>query len=115
MRSERSCTCKLYRNLKVAETSQSEKTPFYLRSPYGVAKMYGYWITVNYREAYGMYACNGILFNHESPRRGRTFVTRKISRAAADIHLGKQKCLYLGNLDAKRDWGHGMLSYRLAA
>lgn len=92
---------------KVVETPQSEKTPFYPRSPYGVAKMYGYWITVNYREAYGMYACNGILFNHESPRRGRTFVTRKISRAAADIHLGKQKCLYLGNLDAKRDWGHG--------
>ncbi|KAI0718562.1 GDP-mannose 4,6-dehydratase [Cerioporus squamosus] len=91
---------------KVVETPQSEKTPFYPRSPYGVAKMYGYWITVNYREAYGMYACNGILFNHESPRRGRTFVTRKISRAAADIHLGKQKCLYLGNLDAKRDWGH---------
>ncbi|RDX44525.1 GDP-mannose 4,6-dehydratase [Polyporus arcularius HHB13444] len=91
---------------KVVETPQSETTPFYPRSPYGVAKMYGYWITVNYREAYGMYACNGILFNHESPRRGRTFVTRKISRAAADIHLGKQKCLYLGNLDAKRDWGH---------
>ncbi|RPD53746.1 GDP-mannose 4,6-dehydratase [Lentinus tigrinus ALCF2SS1-7] len=91
---------------KVVETPQSEKTPFYPRSPYGVAKMYGFWITVNYREAYGMYACNGILFNHESPRRGRTFVTRKISRAAADIHLGKQKCLYLGNLDAKRDWGH---------
>ena len=92
---------------KVVETPQTEKTPFYPRSPYGVAKMYGYWITVNYREAYGMYACNGILFKHESPRRGRTFVTRKISRAAADIHLGKQKCLYLGNLDAKRDWGHG--------
>ncbi|KAI0767239.1 GDP-mannose 4,6-dehydratase [Fomes fomentarius] len=91
---------------KVVETPQSEKTPFYPRSPYGVAKLYGFWITVNYREAYGMYACNGILFNHESPRRGRTFVTRKISRAAADIHLGKQKCLYLGNLDAKRDWGH---------
>ena len=95
---------------KVVETPQSEKTPFYPRSPYGVAKLYGYWITVNYREAYGMYACNGILFNHESPRRGRTFVTRKISRAAADIHLGKQKCLYLGNLDAKRDWGHGECS-----
>ena len=92
---------------KVVETPQSEKTPFYPRSPYGVAKMYGYWITVNYREAYGMYAFDGILFNHEGPRRGRTFVTRKISRAAADIHLGKQKCLYLGNLDAKRDWGHG--------
>ena len=92
---------------KVVETPQSERTPFYPRSPYGVAKLYGFWMTVNYREAYGMYACNGILFNHESPRRGRTFVTRKISRAAADIHLGKQKCLYLGNLDAKRDWGHG--------
>jgi len=91
---------------KVVETPQSETTPFYPRSPYGVAKMYAYWITVNYREAYGMYACNGILFNHESPRRGRTFVTRKISRAAADISLGKQGCLYLGNLDAKRDWGH---------
>ncbi|KAH9941558.1 GDP-mannose 4,6-dehydratase [Amylocystis lapponica] len=91
---------------KVVETPQSETTPFYPRSPYGVAKLYGFWITVNYREAYGMYACNGILFNHESPRRGRTFVTRKISRAAADISLGKQSCLYLGNLDAKRDWGH---------
>jgi len=92
---------------KVVETPQSETTPFYPRSPYGVAKLYAYWITVNYREAYGMYACNGILFNHESPRRGRTFVTRKISRAAADISLGKQHCLYLGNLDARRDWGHG--------
>jgi len=92
---------------KVVETPQSETTPFYPRSPYGVAKLYGFWITVNYREAYGMYACNGILFNHESPRRGRTFVTRKISRAAADISLGKQHCLYLGNLDARRDWGHG--------
>lgn len=92
---------------KVVETPQSETTPFYPRSPYGVAKLYGYWITVNYREAYGMFACNGILFNHESPRRGRTFVTRKISRAAADISLGKQSCLYLGNIDAKRDWGHG--------
>ncbi|KAI0926500.1 hypothetical protein AcV7_005421 [Taiwanofungus camphoratus] len=91
---------------KVVETPQSETTPFYPRSPYGVAKLYGFWITVNYREAYGMYACNGILFNHESPRRGRTFVTRKISRAAADISLGKQSCLYLGNLDAQRDWGH---------
>ncbi|TBU24280.1 GDP-mannose 4,6-dehydratase [Dichomitus squalens] len=91
---------------KVVETPQSEKTPFYPRSPYGVAKLYGFWITVNYREAYGMYACNGILFNHESPRRGRTFVTRKITRAVADIHLGKQHALYLGNLDAKRDWGH---------
>jgi len=93
---------------KVVETPQSETTPFYPRSPYGVAKLYAYWITVNYREAYGMYACNGILFNHESPRRGRTFVTRKISRAVAEISLGKQGCLYLGNLDAKRDWGHGM-------
>lgn len=91
---------------KVVETPQSETTPFYPRSPYGVAKLYAFWITVNYREAYGMYACNGILFNHESPRRGRTFVTRKISRAVADISLGKQSCLYLGNLDAKRDWGH---------
>jgi len=91
---------------KVVETPQSETTPFYPRSPYGVAKLYAYWITVNYREAYGMYACNGILFNHESPRRGRTFVTRKISRAAAEISLGKQSCLYLGNLDAQRDWGH---------
>jgi GDPmannose 4,6-dehydratase len=91
---------------KVVETPQSETTPFYPRSPYGCAKMYAFWITVNYREAYGLYACNGILFNHESPRRGRTFVTRKISRAAADISLGKQSCLYLGNLDAQRDWGH---------
>jgi len=91
---------------KVVETPQSETTPFYPRSPYGVAKLYAYWIVVNYREAYGMFACNGILFNHESPRRGRTFVTRKISRAVADIHLGKQSCLYLGNLDAQRDWGH---------
>jgi len=91
---------------KVVETPQSETTPFYPRSPYGVAKLYAYWITVNYREAYEMYACNGILFNHESPRRGRTFVTRKISRAVADISLGKQHCLYLGNLDAQRDWGH---------
>ncbi|KAF7319551.1 GDP-mannose 4 6-dehydratase [Mycena chlorophos] len=91
---------------KVVETPQSETTPFYPRSPYGCAKLYAYWIVVNYREAYGFYACNGILFNHESPRRGRTFVTRKISRAAADIALGKQACLYLGNLDAKRDWGH---------
>ena len=93
---------------KVVETPQSETTPFYPRSPYGVAKLYAYWIVVNYREAYGMFACNGILFNHESPRRGRTFVTRKISRAVADIHLGKQSCLYLGNLDAQRDWGHGL-------
>jgi GDPmannose 4,6-dehydratase len=90
----------------VQETPQKETTPFYPRSPYGVAKLYGYWITVNYREAYGMYACNGILFNHESPVRGETFVTRKITRALARIKLGRQKCLYLGNLDAKRDWGH---------
>ncbi|KAF9997991.1 hypothetical protein BGZ79_008319 [Entomortierella chlamydospora] len=90
----------------VQEVPQSETTPFYPRSPYGVAKMYAYWITVNYREAYNMYACNGILFNHESPRRGRTFVTRKITCAVASIKLGKQDCLYLGNLDAKRDWGH---------
>lgn len=96
---------------KVVETPQSETTPFYPRSPYGCAKLYAYWIVVNYREAYGMFACNGILFNHESPRRGRTFVTRKISRAAADISLGKQSCLYLGNIDAQRDWGHGMLRY----
>jgi len=91
---------------KVVETPQKETTPFYPRSPYGVAKMYSFWIVVNYREAYGMYACNGILFNHESPRRGRTFVTRKISRAVAEIHLGISDCLYLGNLDANRDWGH---------
>ncbi|KII91473.1 hypothetical protein PLICRDRAFT_106001 [Plicaturopsis crispa FD-325 SS-3] len=91
---------------KVVETPQSETTPFYPRSPYGCAKMYAFWITINYREAYGMYACNGILFNHESPRRGRTFVTRKITRAAAEISLGKQACLYLGNIDAQRDWGH---------
>ena len=85
---------------------QSEKTPFYPKSPYGVAKLYSYWITVNYRESYDIFACNGILFNHESPRRGETFVTRKITRAAAAIHLGQQDKLYLGNLDAKRDWGH---------
>ena len=91
---------------KVAETPQSETTPFYPRSPYGVAKLYAYWITVNYREAYGMYACNGILFNHESPLRGETFVTRKITRALARMYLGLQDCLYLGNLDARRDWGH---------
>ena len=91
---------------KVQETPQSEKTPFYPRSPYAVAKMYAYWITVNYREAYGMFACNGILFNHESPVRGETFVTRKITRAASKIALGLQEKLYLGNLDAKRDWGH---------
>jgi GDPmannose 4,6-dehydratase len=91
---------------KVTETPQTETTPFYPRSPYGVAKLYGYWITVNYREAYGMYACNGILFNHESPVRGETFVTRKITRALAQIALGAQDCLYIGNLNAKRDWGH---------
>lgn len=91
---------------KVQETPQRETTPFYPRSPYAVAKMYAYWITVNYREAYGMYACNGILFNHESPVRGETFVTRKITRALARIKLGLQDCLYLGNLNAKRDWGH---------
>lgn len=90
----------------VQEIPQSEKTPFYPRSPYAVAKMYGFWITVNYREAYNMYACNGILFNHESPIRGETFVTRKITRATARIALGLQEALYLGNLDAKRDWGH---------
>jgi GDPmannose 4,6-dehydratase len=91
---------------KVVEVPQRETTPFYPRSPYGVAKVYAYWITVNYREAYGMYACNGILFNHESPIRGETFVTRKITRALARIKLGLQDCLYLGNLDALRDWGH---------
>jgi GDPmannose 4,6-dehydratase len=91
---------------RVAETPQDENTPFYPRSPYAVAKLYAYWITVNYREAYGLYACNGILFNHESPTRGETFVTRKISRALARIKLDLQDCLYLGNLDAKRDWGH---------
>ena len=90
----------------VQEIQQKESTPFYPRSPYAVAKLYGYWIVVNYREAYGMYACNGILFNHESPIRGETFVTRKITRAMARIKLGLQDCLYLGNLDAKRDWGH---------
>ncbi len=91
---------------KVQETPQSETTPFYPRSPYAVAKMYAYWITVNYREAYGLFACNGILFNHESPVRGETFVTRKITRAASKIALNLQDKLYLGNLDAKRDWGH---------
>lgn len=91
---------------KVRETPQTETTPFYPRSPYAVAKMYAYWITVNYREAYGMYACNGILFNHESPRRGETFVTRKITRGLANIALGLEECLYLGNIDALRDWGH---------
>ncbi len=90
----------------VQEIPQKETTPFYPRSPYAVAKLYAYWITVNYREAYGMYACNGILFNHESPVRGETFVTRKITRALARIKLDLQDCLYLGNLDAKRDWGH---------
>ncbi len=91
---------------KVQEIPQRETTPFYPRSPYAAAKLYAYWITVNYREAYNMYACNGILFNHESPLRGETFVTRKITRALARIKLGLQECLYLGNLDAKRDWGH---------
>ncbi len=91
---------------KVRETPQRETTPFYPRSPYGAAKVYAYWITVNYREAYGMFACNGILFNHESPIRGETFVTRKITRALARIFLGRQACLYVGNLDSLRDWGH---------
>ena len=91
---------------KVQETPQKETTPFYPRSPYGVAKVYAHWITVNYREAYGMYACNGILFNHESPTRGETFVTRKITRGLARIALGLQECVHLGNLDARRDWGH---------
>src|SRR5258705_2490068 len=91
---------------EVREVPQCETTPFYPRSPYGVAKLYAYWITVNYRETYGMFACNGILFNHESPRRGETFVTRKISRAAARIKVGLQDKLYLGNLDAQRDWGY---------
>jgi GDPmannose 4,6-dehydratase len=91
---------------KVQETPQKETTPFYPRSPYAAAKLYAYWITVNYREAYGLHASNGILFNHESPIRGETFVTRKITRAVAAITLGRQKSLYLGNLDAKRDWGH---------
>ena len=90
----------------VQETPQTEKTPFYPRSPYAAAKLYAYWITINYREAYGMFACNGILFNHESPRRGETFVTRKITRGLSNIAFGLEKCLYLGNLDAKRDWGH---------
>jgi GDPmannose 4,6-dehydratase len=91
---------------KVQETPQTEKTPFYPRSPYGAAKVYAYWITVNYREAYGLFACNGILFNHESPVRGETFVTRKITRGLARINEGLQECVYLGNLDALRDWGH---------
>ncbi len=90
----------------VQEIPQKETTPFYPRSPYAVAKLYAYWITVNYRESYGMYACNGILFNHESPRRGETFVTRKITRAIANIAYGLEPCLYLGNMDALRDWGH---------
>jgi len=90
----------------VQETPQTESTPFYPRSPYAVAKLYAYWITVNYREAYGMYACNGILFNHESPRRGETFVTRKITRGLANIAQGLDKCLFMGNIDALRDWGH---------
>ena len=91
---------------KIQETPQRESTPFYPRSPYGVAKLYAYWITVNYREAYGLYACNGILFNHESPIRGETFVTRKITRGLGRIKVGLQDCVYLGNLDARRDWGH---------
>ena len=91
---------------KVQETPQRETTPFYPRSPYGAAKVYGHWITVNYREAYGMFACSGILFNHESPNRGETFVTRKITRALARIHEGLEDCLYLGNIDSLRDWGH---------
>ena len=90
----------------VQEVPQRENTPFYPRSPYGVAKLYAYWITVNYREAYGMYACNGILFNHESPRRGETFVTRKITRGLARINAGLEDCLYMGNIDSVRDWGH---------
>jgi GDPmannose 4,6-dehydratase len=97
-------TSELYGEVK--ETPQTETTPFHPRSPYGVAKLYAYWITVNYRESYGIYACNGILFNHESPRRGETFVTRKITRALANISLGLERCLYLGNLNALRDWGH---------
>ena len=105
-------TCRFYQAStselfgKAAEVPQRETTPFYPRSPYGAAKLYAYWICVNYREAYGLHASNGILFNHESPIRGETFVTRKITRAVAAIELGLQKCLYLGNLDAKRDWGH---------
>ncbi len=91
---------------KVRETPQTEKTPFYPRSPYACAKLYAYWITVNYREAYNIFACNGILFNHESPLRGETFVTRKITRAMTRIHLGMQECLFLGNMNARRDWGH---------
>jgi GDPmannose 4,6-dehydratase len=90
----------------VQEIPQKETTPFYPRSPYAVAKMYAYWITVNYREAYGIYACNGILFNHESKRRGETFVTRKVTRGLANIAQGLEKCLFMGNIDALRDWGH---------
>ena len=96
----------------VQQIPQTESTPFYPRSPYAVAKLYAYWITVNYREAYGMYACNGILFNHESPVRGETFVTRKITRALARIKLGLQDKLYLGNLDSLRDWGHARTMWR---
>jgi GDPmannose 4,6-dehydratase len=105
-------TCKFYQASTselyglVQETPQTETTPFHPRSPYAVAKLYAYWITVNYREAYGMYACNGILFNHESPRRGETFVTRKITRGMANIAQGLEPCLYMGNIDALRDWGH---------
>ena len=91
---------------QVQQSPQTELTPFHPRSPYAVAKLYAYWACVNYREAYGMYACNGILFNHESPRRGETFVTRKITRGLSQVALGLQDCLYLGNIDAKRDWGH---------
>ena len=91
---------------QVRESPQTEDTPFYPRSPYGIAKLYGYWITINYREAYGMYACNGILFNHESPRRGETFVTRKITRGLCNISQGMEDCLYMGNIDSLRDWGH---------
>ena len=90
----------------VQEIPQRETTPFYPRSPYAVAKLYAYWITVNYRESYGLFACNGILFNHESPRRGETFVTRKITRGLAHISQGLQNCLYIGNMNARRDWGH---------
>jgi len=97
----------------VRETPQSEITPFYPRSPYAVAKLYAYWMTVNYRESYGMYACNGILFNHESPRRGETFVTRKITRAIANIAQGLESCLFLGNLNSLRDWGHARDYVRL--
>ena len=99
---------------KAQQIPQNENTPFYPRSPYAVAKLYAYWITVNYREAYGIFACNGILFNHESPRRGETFVTRKITRGLTRIDAGLEQCLYLGNLDAKRDWGHAKDSTREA-